>query len=432
MAGTTAGGWWSLEYNTLVVMAGVTLLGVTSGVVGTFMVLRRRALAGDALAHAALPGLVTSFLIFQRRELGYLLAGALASALLGIAVIAGLRRYTRIKEDAAIGIVLSVFFGLGVVLSRWVQNRSTSASRAGLDSFILGKATQMTLDDVAVIGGLGLATLLVVGLLYKEIRLVTFDQGFARAQGWPTVALDLTVLTLLAVNVMMGLPAVGVVLMAALLVIPPVTARLWTDRFDRLIWLSPILGAGAGLLGTLWSAEVSEMPTGPAIILTGAGALLASMVLAPRRGLVSRWASSRAFGRAVDQRALLQEVYEYAESNSGRWPTRTSLVHRVREARALVDLERQGLIATLGGDAVALSEAGGRRALAIVRGSRLWQAFLEEYPEQASGLVDLAQESVEGLLPDETIRELRDAIVRQGRWPSPLSVAALTKGNADA
>lgn len=405
-----------LDYNTAVVLVGVTALAVTSGVVGTFLVLRRRALAGDALAHASLPGLVGAFLLFERRELYLLLSGALVSALLGIGVIAALRRYTRIKEDAAIGIVLSVFFGAGIVLSRLAQNRTTAGSKAGLDSFLLGKTAGMIYQDAFIIVILSLVTLGIVCLLFKELKLVTFDPGFAIAQGWPTLGLDLMILSLVAVNVMIGLPAVGVVLVAALLILPAVSARFWTERLDTMILLAAGFGAIIGITGTFLSASFDRFPAGPVIILTGSFVLGISMLAAPRRGLVVQFITEYRFRREVECRALLEEIYEFAEQSS--WPTKEQVLHRTGERAALRRLIHQGLVREIEDNRLELTTPGMRRAESVVLGSRLWKMFLDTHPDLAGSLVDLSHESVDAILPPDTVKELNELVRLQGRWPS--------------
>lgn len=282
-----------ISYNTAIVLVGVSLLGASAGLVGCFATLRRRALTGDALAHAALPGLCVAFLLAGERSLPLMLLGALGTGLLGIGVISVLRHFTRVKEDAAIGIVLSVFFGAGVVLVRLIQNHSTTGSKAGLDSYILGKTAGMILSDVYLIAGVSLASLLLIGLLYKEFKLVAFDASFAKAQGWPALVLDLLLMALVALAVVIGLPAVGVVLMAALLILPGATARFWTERLSVMLALSAGFGFLTGLIGTWVSAQYSLMPAGPIIVLVGAAIFLASLVAAPRRGLLGRWLLGR-------------------------------------------------------------------------------------------------------------------------------------------
>ena len=276
-----------ITYNTLIVLLGTGLLGLAAGLIGTFAVLRQRALVGDALAHAALPGLCLAFLLVGERSLPAMLAGALVSGVAGVAIIALLVRWTRIKEDAAIGIVLSVFFGAGIVLSRIIQNQTMTGSKAGLDSYIFGKTAGMLASDVMLIAGLALVILIVTVLLYKEFRLTAFDPDFARGQGWPTLLLDLILMGLIAVVVVIGLPAVGVLLIAALLILPAAAARFWTDRLSGMLVISGIFGLVIGSGGTAISAG-TKLATGPVIVLAGTVLLLVSLLFAPGRGGVAR------------------------------------------------------------------------------------------------------------------------------------------------
>lgn len=285
--------------NTMIVLAGVSLLGACAGLVGSYAVLRQRALAGDALAHAALPGLCLAFMVVGTRNLPAMLLGAFLSGLLGIAIVSGLRSTTRVKEDAAIGIVLSVFFGAGVVLSSLIQKRFTGGNKAGLESYILGTTAGMLTRDVYIIGGVALACLLTILLLYKEFKVVAFDPGFARVQGWPAVALDLLLMGMIALTVVIGLPAVGVVMVAALLILPAAAARFWTRRFDRLLLLSTLFGTAIGAVGTLASARYSSLPAGPVIVLVGTALFLFSVLFAPRRGAIARIAREWRFRREL-------------------------------------------------------------------------------------------------------------------------------------
>jgi manganese/zinc/iron transport system permease protein len=308
-----------LSATTRLILEGVILLSACAGVIGCFAVLRRRALVGDALSHAALPGLFVGYLVFffvagpehtnDPPPLLYLLIGALAAGVLGILTISTLRRWTRIKEDAAIGIVLSVFFGGGIVLKSIVQ-RIPEASRAGLQSFIVGQTAGMSPENVVTIRWLALACLVLVVLFYKEFKLIAFDPAFARVQGWPTVALDLLLMSLIAVAVVIGLPAVGVMLMAALLILPAAAARFWTERLSMMLLLSAAFAVCAGALGVLLSVGqwhdvlvqhapfllfLDSGPTGPTIILVAGVLFLVSVLFAPRRGAIARWLAQRRF-----------------------------------------------------------------------------------------------------------------------------------------
>ena len=294
-----------LPYNTRVVLQGVSILGASAGVIGCYAVLRRRALVGDAVAHASLPGLAVAFLVTGERHFPALLLGAAVSGLLGIGVLALLRRWTRLKEDAAIGLVLGTFFGAGTVLMSIIQQLPGGA-RAGLDSFIFGKTAGMSAEDVRLITGLGVGTLLVVLCLYKEFKLISFDPAFAQVQGWPARGLDFLLTVLIVLAVVIGLPAVGVLMMAALLIIPAAAARFWTNRLSTMLLLAGLFGLISGLLGTLASAGLDRIPAGPAIILVCAGLFGFSLLFAPRRGVIAHGLASRRDRQAL-RRQLLAE-----------------------------------------------------------------------------------------------------------------------------
>ncbi|QDV32625.1 metal ABC transporter permease [Tautonia plasticadhaerens] len=417
-----------LTYNTIVVLLGTGLLGANAGLVGSFAVLRGRSLTGDALAHAALPGLCLAFLLVGERSLPAMLAGALASGVLGVAVISGLRRGTRVKEDAAIGIVLSVFFGLGIVLSRMVQNTAGVGNKAGLDSYILGKTAGIIRQDVLLIGGVSLVSLAAIVLAYKEFKLTVFDPGFARVQGWPVVWLDLVLMGLIALAVVFGLPMVGVVLMAALLILPGAAARFWTDRLGPMLALASAFGLVTGLVGTAISARYAGMPAGPIIVLVGSAVFLLSVLLAPRRGVLGRALAAWRFRRELQERKLLRLLYEFSEASL---PTvlpfdrfdepdgRGSGPGRFDGAVARL-LGRGEIRLTPGpGETLLLTEAGLRRARSVVRGYRLWEQFLQDHPEQASAMADLSRESVDDVLPPDVVAELGRALRDAGQLPDP-------------
>lgn len=277
-----------LRYNTLVILAGTSLLGLVSGLVGTLAVLRRRALAGDALAHATLPGLCLAFLFVGERHLPSLLLGAAATGLFGLACVSILVRSPRVKDDAALALVLGVFFGAGIVLSRWIQNRDSQGSKAGLDSFLLGKTSGMILADVLLITSVSAFVLVVVVLLFKEFRVTLFDTGYARATGWPTAFLDLLLMLLIGLVVVAGLPSVGVVMITSLLVIPSSAARFWTDRFGTMAVVASLFGMAACVSGVVLSTLFDGLPTGALMTLSATTIFAASALFSPRGALKAR------------------------------------------------------------------------------------------------------------------------------------------------
>ncbi len=356
-------------YNTWVVLIGTGLLGANAGLVGAFAVLRRRALVGDALAHAALPGVCLAFWITGARDPATLAVGALVGGLLGVGVVAGLRRLTPIKEDAAIGIVLSVFFGAGIALSRAIQGRPGLGNRAGLDSYLLGKTAGILAADAALAGAVAAASLLIVVLLYKELRLVSFDPDFAGVQGWPVVVLDLAILGLVAAAVVIGLPAVGVVLTAALLILPGAAARLWTESLGRLLALAAGFGLGVGVIGTLLSARYGGLPAGPIIVLVGSAGFVLSLLFAPRRGVVARALARHRDRAELAGRAVLLDLQRRGGTGATADDLREGWAWAGLDPVAMADRAgRDGLIERLVDGRIVLTEAGRARAIAMEPG----------------------------------------------------------------
>lgn len=279
------------DHNTRVVVFGTALLGVACGLVGTFMLLRKRALMGDALSHATFPGVCLAYLAAQLmfgngRSLPVLLSGAIVTGLLGVACILFIRSTTRIKEDAAMGIVLSVFFGFGTALRSVVQSLPTG-NNAGLDHFIYGKTASMVTSDAITIGVSAVGVTLLVLLFYKELRLLCFDDGFARGIGLPVLSLDVLLMALVAIVTVVGLQAVGLILVIAMLIIPPAAARFWTDRLGAMAFIAAVIGCVSAVAGAMISAVVEDVPSGAVIVLAATGAFVVSLIVGPKRGLVA-------------------------------------------------------------------------------------------------------------------------------------------------
>jgi manganese/zinc/iron transport system permease protein len=280
-----------LGYNATLVAVGAGLLGIASGVVGTFLYLRRRALFSDAVSHATLPGLGAAFLLMTAlgldgRSLPGLLAGSALSAGLGLLAVHWIVTRTRLREDAAIGAVLSVSFGAGVVLLTVIQTLDTGR-QAGLEGFLLGATAGMLRTDALLIAGGGALALVLALVLRRPMLLVAFDPGYALARGVNLRAVDLATMGLALGVILIGLKVVGLVLIVALLIVPPAAARFWTDRSDAMAAIAGAMGGVAGYLGAAISAAAPAVPTGPVIVLAAAALFTLSMLAAPRRGVLA-------------------------------------------------------------------------------------------------------------------------------------------------
>ena len=369
-------------YNAALVAIGAAMLGFAAGAVGTFLFLRKRALVSDAVAHATLPGVGMAFVLMvalggDGRHLAGLLAGSAVTACLGLLCIEWIVRRTRLSEDAAIGAVLSVFFGFGVVLLTVIQTMS-AGRQAGLEGFLLGSTAGMLFQDAVVIAVGGAGAVALTWLLRRPMTLVAFDPTYAAASGINIRRVDLAMMGLVMAITVIGLKLVGLILIVAMLIIPPVTARFWTDRSDRVIWFAGILGGVSGYVGTAISASAPALPTGPIIVLVAAALFVASLFFAPARGILAAMLRHRRFQRQVHRRQGLLAL------------ARSETIH---DQLTLKVLRAAGLIRA---DGVA-TEAGRASAARIAWDERRWQIAREIH--QDTGLTG----RYDGLTPIEDV-----------------------------
>lgn len=344
-------------YNAALVTLGAALLGFAAGAGGSFLFLRKRALVSDAVAHATLPGVGLAFIIMvglggDGRSLVGLMAGSAITAWLGLLGVEAIVRRTRLAEDAAIGAILSVFFGVGVVLLTIIQTMS-QGRQAGLESFLLGSTAGMLFQDAVLIAGGGAAVVAAIWLLRRPMTLVAFDPGYAAARGVNVGRVDLAMMGLVLAVTVIGLKLVGLILIVALLIIPPVTARFWSERAEAVVWSAAVLGAVSGWIGASVSASAPSMPTGPIIVLIASSLFVLSLLFAPARGVLASVLARRAFQTRVHRRQGLLAL------------SRSEPIH---DGLTLKVLTREGLIRP---DGVA-TDAGRAASAKIARDEHRW------------------------------------------------------------
>lgn len=410
------------DYNTRIVVLGTTLLGCAAGMVGSFTLLRKRALMGDALSHATLPGIALAFIIVTAqggngKSLGVLLLGATITGLIGIALILMIRNMTRLKEDTALSAVLSVFFGAGVALLGVIQQMKEGHA-AGLESFIYGKTASMGVADTQLIAGAAATCILACLMLFKEFKLLCFDDTFAGSSGFPVVSLDMILMALVVIVTIVGLQAVGLILMIALLVIPAAAARFWTESLLKMFIISGSLGAISGFIGAEMSAIFSRLPSGAMIVLICTLFFVISMIFGSSRGVLQRYLRRWRLNRSVDRQHLLRAIYETLESQElsraisfdqllpKRSWSRMRLLSEIRRSQRAEFIECVG-------EEIRLTRRGRVEAARLTRQHRLWELYLITHAEIAPGRVDRDADAIEHVLEPEVVAELEVLLERQ-------------------
>lgn len=338
-----------LDHTLGIVALGAAVLGATGGMLGSFAVLRRQSLLGDVLAHAALPGLCLGWLVAGRSVVPLMTGALLAGGMAALSVLA-VGRFTRLKPDAALGIVLSVFFAAGVVLLSHVQAVG-GAGAAGLSAFLFGQAAAMLQADLVAMAVVGGGAAVLVAAFWKEIAAVCFDAPYARALGLPVGAIEALLTLLMAMAIVVGLQMVGVVLMTAMLIAPAVAARVWVSRLAPMVGLAAVFGVVAGVGGAVLSAGARGLATGPVVVLIATGIAAVSLMLAPGRGVVWRLVRDRRLSGRLEGLRVLDTLRAVAEAHGDPdYPAETGMIaaaHGVPVARQLRQLQDEGLVAAV-------------------------------------------------------------------------------------
>ena len=403
-------------YTVRVVALGGAILGVISGVLGCFAVLRQESLLGDALSHAALPGVAVGFLL-AGRELSMLLLGAGIASWLGLQFVSAILQTTRIKQDTALGIVLAAWFAAGIALLAYIQSLP-DASQAGLDEFIFGQAAAIIEADVMLISGASLFLLLVLALFWKEFKLVTFDPEFAGANGFRVGAINTLLSTLIVIAIVLGLQLAGVILMVGMLIAPGIAARQWTHKLDQMVILAAVFGAFAGGVGAVISALDSDIPTGPMIIVVAFMLVLVSIMLAPGRGLVWTRLRQRANRRRFATRNTLRDLYRYALAHgAAASPVPDSFIRGVADRSAalgLRQLQADGQVIS-GAEGWRLTDKGIMQAGQLVHNEQLWDHY-RLYADELDlpAVQEDRQTEISALLPAAAMAKLESKLQEEG------------------
>jgi len=399
----------SLDLNLIWVLAGCALIGAGSSLVGVFTFLRKESLVGDAVAHSLLPGVVLAFMLFQVKSIWVLFPGALIAGWISLLSISGITRYSKIKPDTAIAIVLSVFFAIGIVLLTKVQ-QGDYGNQTGLDSFIFGKAASMLPSEINLFILVDLILIGVIALFYPYLKLFVFDLGFSKAIGVPVNLLSFLLSTLTVLAVATGIQAVGVVLMAALIITPAAAARFFTSSLRSLIVVAVLFGVVCSVIGVLISYTAPAMPTGPWIVMVLSIVAVLSFVFSPGKGILSRYLLRRRHLIKVTDENVLKAMYHITH-NLNREAVGLISLSQARKfegqqlGSALKRLEKSDQISR-DGSQIVLTEKGKERAVRVVRLHRLWELYLNKRMNIAEDHVHHDAEAIEHIITPELEAEL--------------------------
>ncbi|WP_051145183.1 iron chelate uptake ABC transporter family permease subunit [Thiomicrorhabdus sp. Kp2] len=407
--------WRFEDINALWVLTGSVLLGMSASVIGGFAFLRKRSLIGDALAHAALPGVMMAFLLFQTRDPLVMFLGAVTSSFIGFFLIDWLPKNTKIKPDAALAITLSFFFALGLMLLSYIQGMNVE-NKSGLDKILFGQAAAMTQDDIRLLGYVAIIILITVSLFFQKLRLIAFNRNYARTLGIKVNSYELLLALLIVMSVVVGLQLVGVVLMAAVLLTPIAAARFWSTELSNMLILSAIIGAISAIISTQISYLAPAMPTGPWMVVSLSALFIISLLFAPKKGLIKNHLEHKQLRQKVAEENILRTLYKLVERN-----TLDQQDFNQADIQALRSVPSSDLQKTLkalckksfiesSARGFRLTETGLNIATQLTRRHRLWENYLNEQAELTPEQVHKQAERIEHILTDIQEQQLQEEL----------------------
>ncbi|MBC6426078.1 MAG: metal ABC transporter permease [Ekhidna sp.] len=407
---------FSFKYpNVKYVVFGTILLSISSSAVGCFTFVKKKSLIGDVISHAVLPGICISFLISGSKDPFILIIGAFLSGWISILVMNKIIQNTKIKEDAATGFSLSVFFGIGILLLTFIQH-SGNAAQSGLDTFLFGKAAALVGKDLIAFGMIAILVLGTVLALYKEFKLISFDPQFASVIGLPTKTLEFILISITVLAVVTGIQAVGVVLIAAMLITPAAAARFWTNAFHKMILLAAFFGVISGVSGAFISFTAPSMPTGPWMVMVLSIIALISFFFAPGKGILIRQYKRFVIQRQLLEENLLKAFYKLGENENHPKREITTNDDKLKRSfssnqlkKGLKKLKADGyIIATKSG--WKLTQEGFQKGKRITRLHRLWELYLTKYLRIAPDHVHEDAETIEHVITPELEKRLQELL----------------------
>ena len=410
----------------LTVLTGCLLIAIQTAAIGTFTVLRKQSLTGDAIAHAVLPGLCIAFLMAEEKSNLLFMAGAGIAGWIGLYTIQWLISHTKLKQDAATGIVLSVFFGIGILLMTFIQ-QSGNGQQSGLDGFLLGKASAMLPEDLIPLSITAIGTIFGIQMLKKEFMIFLFDREFAMMNGIPVKALSLIINAMLIASIITGIVATGAILIGSVLIIPYAIGRFWKDEFDGIYIIAILSAILATIIGIMITIITSNIPTGAMIVLVLSSFFGVSALFAPKKGIIGRVIRQRAFHKETMEDNILKYAYHFLEQKGevfAQLPSKSfipfsHIQHHVPEYKTYCSsLKSHGFIQQSDSpDQLCLTKEGLRRGMKITRLHRLWEAYLLHAAKFDIDHVHDDAESIEHILTPELEKKIRETLGDPGIDP---------------
>ena len=395
-------------------LIGAVLFGAVCGLIGSFIVVRKMALFGDAVSHAVLPGVAIGFMWGMEKDPLAILIGATIAGLFGSVLVQAIVRSSRIKQDAALGIVLASFFAFGLCLIRIIQNHEGASRISGLKSYLFGDVAVIDRSDLIIMAIVVVVTVLLFCILYRPFLIISFDRQFAYSLGIPVRFLDAVFQMFLAAAIVISLQAVGVVLVSAMLIIPAATAYLLVDRMSRMIFMAMTLGIMSAALGVFFSFLGSNLPTGPFMVISSSLLFLLAYLFSPNNGRLTKWFKFISLKAKVRDENLLKLLYNYLETHSEAREGIEILISDIANLKKhnqknmvsdLKRLQKNGAVELVDGK-VSLTKEGLSLASTVVRNHRLWELYLTNEADYAADHVHDDAEKVEHLLSEEKVKEL--------------------------
>ncbi len=421
---------WSFsDVNATWVLIGTVLLGISASVIGSFAFLRKRALMGDALAHAALPGVMIAFILFQSNSPLIMFFGAVFSSFMGLFLMDWLPKNTKIKPDAAMAITLSFFFALGIMALSYIQGLEV-AGKSGLDKMLFGQAAAMLPSDLYLLSSVAILILSMVTIFFEKFRLIAFNRVYAQALGMNMMAYEIILALLIVLSVVIGLQIVGVVLMAAVLLTPVAAARFWSKNLSTMLFTAGAIGGLSGLISANISYMAPAMPTGPWMVVVLSVLFVLSFLFAPERGLVSNIRKQHKLRLKVQEENILRTLYvlnerkRHEENETPRFNHSFNPEDIMKSRSVKLDelyqtlkrLSKKSLLIKCPSQQVniQLSEEGLEEASKLTRRHRLWENYLSEKANISAEDVHGQAEKIEHLLTEKQTQQLEDELRNEG------------------